>query len=159
MNWTDSDFAAFAAILALFGGAFVLLTRLRGGWFYRGAAALAAAGGFFMVWVALAVGAMGEPGDASDLLYLGVLLVGVIGAPRARGRPRGLAQTMAVMAASLAATALLALALGVHRLPNMSVAEVLGVNAMFALPFLVAAALFQRAAGRIASGADNAAGV
>lgn len=149
MHWTISDFVVFAAMLAVFGGAFVLLVRLRGGWSYRGGAALAAAGGFFMVWVALAVGAMGEPGDAPDLAYAGVLLLGLIGAVGTRGRARGMALTMVVMAASLAAVALAALAIGVHRLPGMSVLKVLGINAVFALPFLGAAALFQRAAGGI----------
>lgn len=148
MNWTISDFAIFAAMLAVFGGAYVLLARLRGGWFYRAGAALTALGGFFMVWVALAVGAMGEPGDAPDLAYPGVLLVGLIGAVLTRGRPRGMALTVLLMAALLAVTALAALALGVHRRPHMSLPEVLGVNGVFALPFLGAAALFQRAARR-----------
>lgn len=149
MNWTISDFAVAAALLAVIGGAYALLVRLRGDVYYRAAAGLTAAASLFMVWVALAVGAMGEPGDAPDLMYMGVLALGIGGAVVTRGRPRGMAATLLLMVAALVAAAGAALALGVHRLPNMSVLEVLGVNAVFAAPLAAAALLFRHSAKRL----------
>jgi len=114
---------------------------------YKAAVGLAIATPLLLFWVIGAVGVLGVDGDPADLMYIGVLAVGVIGAIIARLRPRGMARALFATALAQALVAVIALILGMHQAPYSSVGEILGLNGFFVALFLGSAWLFRKAAG------------
>jgi hypothetical protein len=104
VQWTAFDFLVAGVMLAALVGAFELAVRLSDDWMYRGGAALAAVGGFLMLWAQGAVGLVGSENDLFNLLFLSPLLIGVVGASLGGFRARGLSLTLWVMAAVQAVT-------------------------------------------------------
>lgn len=113
---------------------------------YKSAVGLALVTAFILVWIIGAVGVLGADGDPADLMYLGVLAVGIVGAIIARFQPRGMARTMRATAVAQMLVAMVALILGQQHLPYMSVFEILSLNGFFAALFLGSARLFRKAA-------------
>lgn len=93
------------------------------------------------------MGAIGAEGDPADLMYSGVLAIGIVGAVVVRLQPNGVARVLLVMAFAQGLVAVLALVAGRHLTPESSVVEIVGVNAFFAALFIGSAWLFRRAAG------------
>jgi hypothetical protein len=144
--WGPGDFALAGVLL---GGTALLnegVARTAGTTPYRIAGGIALAAALLLVWTALAVGIIGETGDAADLLYAGVLAVGIAGAVLARFRPAGMARALLATALAQALVAAVALIAGKHEDPMSSVAEIVGVNALFVALFLASAVLFRHAA-------------
>ncbi|MFY2558329.1 hypothetical protein ACN469_11915 [Corallococcus terminator] len=112
---------------------------------YRAALCLALFASLSLVWLSLGVGIIGADGDRTNLLYGGVLLVGISGAFIVRLRAAGMARTLVAMAFTQAAIALLAVLTG-WGLPWSPPAEILVLNAGFVALFLGAAWLFKRGA-------------
>jgi hypothetical protein len=100
VNWTAGDFA-FAAVL-LFGSAGIveLAMRASSSLAFRAGALFAIGASFLNIWVNAAVGMVGSEGNAYNLLFLGVIVIGLAGAAAARFRARGLAIAMAVAGAA-----------------------------------------------------------
>jgi len=117
-----------------------------GNFAYRAAVGVALAAGLFLVWLVLAVGVIGDTGDPADLMYLGVLAVGFIGAVIARFQPHGMARALLATALAQALVAVVALIAGKHQAPISSVFEILGLNALFVALFIGSAWLFRHAA-------------
>lgn len=94
------------------------------------------------------IGALGIVGGGSayDLLYVAAAALGLVGALVARFRARGMAVALAVAAVATVAAGLVAIAAGQHRVEGASVPEILGLSAMFATGYGLAAWLFRRAA-------------
>jgi len=113
---------------------------------YKAAVGLAIATPFLLVWVIGAVGVLGVDGDPADLMYIGVLAVGIIGAIIARFQPHGMARALFATALAQALVAVIALILGMHQAPYSSVIEILGLNGFFVALFLGSAWLFSNAA-------------
>jgi hypothetical protein len=113
---------------------------------YRSAVGVAIAAALILVWLMGAVGVIGVEGDRADLMYFGVLAVGIIGAIVARFRPLGMARALFAMALAQALVAVIALLAGKHQSPISSVAEILGLNAIFVALFVASAWLFRQAA-------------
>jgi len=113
---------------------------------YRSAVGVALAATLILVWSMGAVGIIGVEGDRADLMYFGVLAVGLIGAVIARFRPHGMARALLATALAQALVAVIALIAGKHESPVTSVFELLGVNGFFIALFLGSAWLFRRAA-------------
>ena len=158
--WTRSDFVIMGALIVGTGVLYELAARSAGTATYRLAAGLGLGAAFLLVWLTLAVGIVGASGDPADLIYGGVLAVGVVGALLARFRPRGMARAMFAMAAAQAAAAAVALLAGWVPAYN-SALEILGINGMFAAMFVASGLLFRRAAReeRTANVAHGAGGV
>ncbi len=95
-----------------------------------------------------AVGVIGEEGDRADLMYGGVLAVGIIGAITARFQPAGMARALLAAALAQALVAVIALVAGKHQAPISSVSEIVGLNGFFVALFIGSAWLFRRAARR-----------
>lgn len=110
----------------------------------RRALAAGALSVLFLVWSAGALGILNEAGDPADLLYGGVLAVGVVGAAFVRLRPLGMARVFVAMAGTQAAVTFVALAGGL--VESNPLVEILGINGMFVVLHLGVAALFWRAA-------------
>lgn len=144
--WTLFDFAVAGLLLFGTGLAYVLLARRAGNTAYRAAIGIALAAGFILVWLVGAVGVIGEEGERADLMYGGVLGVGVIGAVIARFRPQGMARALLAVALAQALVAVIALITGKHQAAITSAFEIVGLNAFFVALFSTSAWLFRRAA-------------
>lgn len=120
---------------------------------YRFGVGVALAAAFILVWLSLGVGIIGKDGDPANLMYFGVLAVGIVGALVARFRPRGLARALVATALAQALVAAIAL---IARLgdPWSGPLEILLLNGFFVALFIGSAWLFRRAAhGRSERGA------
>ncbi|HYP48921.1 MAG TPA: hypothetical protein VEQ61_09825 [Thermoleophilaceae bacterium] len=144
--WSLADFVLAGALL---GGTVLTLSlaaRKARGSAYRAAIAVALGTALLLVWLMGAVGVIGEEGDRADLMYFGVLAVGIAGAVIARLRPRAMARALVATALAQALVAGVALVAGKHEAPISSVGEILGLNALFVGLFLGSAWLFRQAA-------------
>jgi len=142
VNWSAGDFIAAWVLLAGAGLAYKLVTLRTGHLAHRAAAGLGVATALLLVWGNLAVGFIGDEGDPANLLYLGVLLIGVVGAALTRCRAQGLSLTLFAMAFAQLLVPLFALIIWQPEIPWL----VFGLNTVFALLFAAAAALFRFAA-------------
>lgn len=138
VQWTLFDFALMGVLLAIACGAGELVLRASESLMYRLGAAVAIGTTFVLGVGNLALGLIGsETNPANDRVWV-VLAVGVVGALIARFRPRGLSLVMLALAAGQIGLALYADATA-QDLP-------LRITAVFVTGWLVAAALFDRAA-------------
>ena len=119
---------------------------------YRLGLALSVGTVLFLVLGAGALGIIGA-GGRPDLMYLGVIAVGVVGAVVARLRARGMALTLLAMAGAQVVVAVIALVAVVPG-SGASAVDLIGLTAMYAGLFAVAAWLFRRAADRAAGRAS-----
>lgn len=120
---------------------------------YRSAAGVALATAFILNWMIPAVGVLGRDGDPADLMYMGVLAVGFIGALIARFQPQGMARALFGTALAQALVAGIALIAGMHQSPISSVAEILALNGFFVALWVGSAMLFRTAAREDPNGA------
>jgi hypothetical protein len=149
--WGVFDFVAAGVLLFGTGLTFQLVARRARGNAYRAAVVVALAAALLLVWLVGAVGVIGEDGDRADVMYGGVLAVGIAGAAVARFRPGGMARAMLAMAFAQALVAVVALIAGKNQAPVSSVGELLGLNGIFVALFSGSAWLFRRSAraGRV----------
>ena len=112
---------------------------------YRSAVGIALGAAVMLVWLSLGVGIIGADGDPANLMYFGVLAVGVIGAILARLRPHGMARALLAMALAQFAVAAIALIARLG-LPYSGPAELVLLNGFFIACFAGSAWLFRRAA-------------
>jgi hypothetical protein len=141
VNWDAADFA-FAGVM-LFGacGAYELAARITTNRAYRAAVAIAIVAALILVWINLAVGIIGTEDNPANLMYGGVLAVGIVGASIARFRPQGMMRVLAAMALAQAAVAVIALIGGLG-----STGPSLGLTLFFTALWLASAWLFGKAA-------------
>lgn len=112
---------------------------------YKLAAGVALMGAFLLVWLSLGVGIIGADGDPANVMYFGVIAVGVIGAVIARLRPRGMALALLAMALAQTVVAAIAVLGGLGR-PYSGPLELSVLNGFFVALFVASAWLFRRAA-------------
>lgn len=112
---------------------------------YRSAIGVALAAALILVWLSLGVGIIGADGDPANLMYFGVLAVGIIGAIIARFQPYGMARALIATALAQALVTMVALIAGLG-LPWSGPAEILGLNGLFVALFIGSAWLFRRSA-------------
>ena len=79
---------------------------------YRFAVGVALAAALILVWLSLGVGIIGRDGDPANLMYFGVLAVGITGALIARFRPHGMARALFATALAQTSVAVIALIAG-----------------------------------------------
>jgi hypothetical protein len=129
--------------------------HLRSDTAYRVAVGLTLTAAFLIVWLNAAAGLIGiEDDDPANLLYVGVLAIGFIGAIVARLQPRGLAR--ALFATALAQALVGAIAL---ELPNTAGSvQIVILHGVFVALFAGAALLFRYAARKGFSPHAGAAG-
>jgi hypothetical protein len=159
VNWTLADFI-FAGVL-LFGAAltFELVASKGGTTVYRAAVAIACAAGLLLVWINAAVGIIGD--GPVNLLYIGVLAVGFLGAIIARFQSHGMSRALFATAIAQMLVPMIALVIwnagGQNLLidPNSphppfspGIVKVFVLNGFFAALWLASALLFRHAADR-----------
>jgi len=137
VDWSAGDFIVMGAMLGVACGACELAARASANGSYRVAAGIAIGTAFLTVWVNLAVGMIGSEDNPYNQLFGGVLLLALGGSVAARFRPRGMAWAM--VAAAVAQAVLGAIGLPVDQRGAI-------FSMIFALPWLLSALLFRRAA-------------
>jgi hypothetical protein len=143
--WSLADFVVAGALLAGTGLTYVLATRKAGNLAYRAAVGVALAAALLLVWINLAVGIIGTENNPANLMYLGVLAVGIIGAVIARFEANGMARALVAAALAQALVAVIALIAGLDS-PSSTPREILGVTGIFVALFVGSAWLFRNAA-------------
>ncbi len=143
--WDVADFAIFGALLVGVGVTYELAARMTGDTAYRAAVGVALAAAFILVWVNGAVGIIGSEDNDANLMYGGVLAVGVIGAIIARFQPPGMARALFATALGQASVAVVALIAGLGS-PGSGPLEIVALNGFFVALFVGSALLFREAA-------------
>lgn len=137
VNWTASDFVFAGVLIGAVGFATELTVRRTQVPTYRAGVGLALVAGFLTIWADAAVGLIGDGPNAFNLLFLALMPLALVSAAAERFRAVGMARTMALVAVANLAIAAAGLMTDPHG----------GLFSMgFALPWLLAAMLFQRAA-------------
>lgn len=110
---------------------------------YRSAVGLTLATAIILLWVNGAVGVIGSENNDANLMYFGVLAVGIVGAVIARFQPRGM--SLALFATAIV-QALVTLVAVVGRLgfPASGPLEILLLNGFFIALWVVSACLFRQ---------------
>ncbi len=139
--WDAADFVIIGTLLAIARGAYELAARMSGNTAYRAAVGIALTAAVILIWMNLAVGLMGSENNPANLMYGGVLAVGILGTVIVRARPSGMARTLCATAFAQALVAVIALLAGAPK----SFAEIVVLNALFVALFLTSAWLFRRA--------------
>lgn len=146
VNWSPFDFIAMGGLLFGSGLIYVLISRISDSTSYRLGVGTAVLAGLLLMWVNLAVGIIGSEDNPANVLYLGVLLTGFIGAAFSALKPRGMA--IAMFATALAQMLVPVIALIVWR-PTLNdppgMVGVFMLNAFFAAIFAISGLLFWRA--------------
>jgi hypothetical protein len=147
-KWQWKPGAFVLAIVLLLGAGrllYELVTRKRpNSRTYWAGVGLALAAVFALVWMNAAVG--GILGDnPANMMYFGVLLVGLTGTTLARLEPQGTSHALLATAFAIILVPAIALGIGTPAFTN-GVAAVFGLHTCFALLFVASAMLFRRSA-------------
>jgi hypothetical protein len=155
-NWPPSAFAVWGSLLFGAGITYELIASKGGTIAYRAAVGIACATGFILVFINAAAGIIGD--GPVNLLYLGVLAVGFFGALIARFAARGMALALVATAVAQMLVPVVALVIwkagwqhllvdphSPHPPFHPGIGPVFGLNAVFALLWIVSALLFRHA--------------
>lgn len=151
--WSGSDFIIAWVVVAAAVGMYKFVAGMAPNGTYRAAAALAVFAGLVLLWINGAVGLIGSEDNPANLMYGGVLAIGLVGTALSRLEPLGMARAMG--ATAMAQFLVPIVALLIWR-PDFSpgVVKVFLLNFGFVVMFGVSALLFRQAAD---SGRDAAA--
>ena len=138
VQWTLSDFIVMGGLMGLVGIAFEVAVRVARSHAYVVAAGIAVASGFLMTWINLAVGIIGNEGNPANLMFFGVLAVGLVVVALSRLRPLGMARAMEVTALAQVLVSLITLAIGEG--------YIFVLTGCFVAMWLISAQLFRKAA-------------
>jgi hypothetical protein len=142
--WDLVDFVIAGALLFGTGLTYELVARKGGTNAYRAAVGVAVAAALLLVWMNLAVGLIGNEENPANLMYAGVLVVGLIGAFIARFQPREMAR--ALFATALAQVLVPVIAMTIWRPPiTGGLVGVFFLNTFFVVLWVVSALLFRHA--------------
>ncbi len=87
MDWDVVDFIVFGAMLLSVGVIYTLARRSTANATYRVAVGVALAAAFILIWVNGAVGIIGDSSNDANMMYFGVLAIGIIGGRSAVRKP------------------------------------------------------------------------
>ena len=143
--WDLADFAVAWTLLVGAGLTYKLVARKMGNIAYRAAVGAAVATALLLVWMNLAVGLIGNEDNPANLMYFGVLAIGIIGAIIAHFQPQGMARALFATALAQVLVAVIALIAGLGS-PENGPLEIVALNGFFFALFVGSALLFQKAA-------------
>jgi hypothetical protein len=143
VNWSVADFLVMGVLIFSAGLSYVLITRYVTNIVHKAAIVMALSSTFLMIWANLAVGLIGSGPNPGNLMYLGVIAVGLIGTFFSRFTPAGMERTLYSMALAVVLLAIIALATSMQHYAGSSVAEIIGVNGFLASLFGISGLLFR----------------
>jgi hypothetical protein len=146
VDWDETDFAVIGAMLFGACGVYELAARMTGSIAYRAAVGVAVVAAFILIWMNLAVGIIGSEDNPANLMYGGVLAVGILGALIVRFEPDGMARALAATALAQVLVGLIALIAGLGSTGANWPRVIVVLTGFFAALWLVSAWLFQKAA-------------
>ena len=145
--WDLGDFIIMGFLLFGTGLMYEFISKQVGSARYRIAVGVGLLGMFLLVWVNGAVGIIGSENNNANMMYMGVPIVGVIGAITVRFRVQKMARVMFITALAQALVPIIALIIWQPK--SWGAAGMFGVfvlNAFFVALFLGSAWLFRYAA-------------
>ena len=141
------QFLPLLVVAAIFIAVFVILTKKNpNNAAYKYAVAVALVAAFMLFWVNGAVGIIGDSNNDANMLYGGVIAIGIIGALVARFKPHGMVRALLAMAIAHALIGVVALIAGWGTDGSIWPWDVLGSTVIFTALWLVSAWLFKKAA-------------
>ena len=141
--WTFTDFIFAGGLILGTGCSFILFAQKESDLIFRVATGLALFSTLFMIWANLAVGLIGNESDPINLLYFVILAIGIAGTFIAKFKPVVMARVLFIMATGIIAITIYALISEWREVAGSSLLEVIGVNALFVVLFMISAGLFQ----------------
>ena len=154
VDWGVGDFVIFGSLLVAAGVTFELVLRKTGDWVYRFAVGVAIAAAFILAWVNGAVGIIGNEQNDANMMYGGVLGIGIIGSIISRLRPGAMAPALCATAVAQALVGVIAVSAGLGSAGPIWPWGIVLMTAFFTALWLVSAGLFQKAAGQDANRID-----
>lgn len=146
-NWSLGDFVfAFVMIFGT-GLAYLLISRKSAGiTSYKVAVAIGLLAGFLLIWINAAVGIIGE--GPINMLYPGMLLIGIIISFVSRLKPEGLSKAMFITAFLVALVPIIALLVGTADF-TPSIVKVFILNSFFVILFIISGMFFRRSTTKL----------
>lgn len=145
VNWSLGDFIFAALMLSALCGLVQLAVRRSSKATYRWAMALAALGGFAVIWVNLAVGIVASEDNPYNGVFMAIIVATAVASALVRLRPRAMARIVPVTAVSLLLALGIGQMLGSDERHDTRLAEWTGVT-LFAGMFGASALLFRDSA-------------
>jgi hypothetical protein len=146
-NWTTIDFVVAWLALAAAVAAYKYVASKAPNVAYRVATGIAVVTGLVLLWINGAVGLIGSENNPANLMYGGVLAIGLLGAGIARLRPLGMARVLFVTAGAQFLVPVLALVLRPGDF-DPGIAPVFGLNLGFVVMFAGAGFVFRHSGTR-----------
>jgi hypothetical protein len=146
VNWDETDFIVFGAMLLGACGTYDLASRVAGGIAYRAAVGVAVAAAFILIWMNLAVGIIGAEDHPANLMFGGVLAVVVFGGLIVRFQAHGMAQVLVATALAQALVGIITLSAGLGSTGANWPQVIVVLTGFFSALWLVSAWLFRKAA-------------
>jgi hypothetical protein len=143
VDWTLGDFIFAALMLAALCALVELAVRRSSKAIYRWAMALAALGGFAVIWVNLAVGIVASEDNDYNMVFLAIILATIATSAAVRIRAGAMAKILPVTGIALLVALAIGQMLGSDELHDTRIAEWVGVT-VFAGMFALSALLFHR---------------
>ena len=144
VDWTLGDFIFAALMLSALCALVQLAVRRSSKAIYRWAMALAALGGFAVIWVNLAVGIVASEDNGFNLVFFAIILGTIAASALVRIEAGAMARILPVTAAALLIALGVGQMLGSDELHDSRIAEWVGVSVFSGL-FALSAILFRRA--------------
>lgn len=144
--WSLADYLFVGVFLVGAGLVIELAARVSASISYRGGVAVATAAAVLLIWVNGAVGFLGDEDNPANLLFLGVILIAVLGAALAGFRAAGMARALFATAAAQLLVGIIALAAGLGSPGLFGLYEAVMGTSLFAALWLLSAGLFRKAA-------------
>ena len=137
VNWGPMDFAIMGVLVLGSGLLYEYVSASAGTVAHKAAVGIAVAAGLLLIWVNLAVGMIGDEGNAANLMYILVLFVALVGASIARFEAREASIAMFATAGAQVVVAAIALGFGLE--------PTLPADAFFTGAWVASALLFRQA--------------
>lgn len=145
VQWTLFDFI-FAGVLLMGSGLTIeFVSRRMSNAAYKIAVAIAVLTSLGLIWVNGAVGIIGSEDNPANILYGGVLFVGLVGAALSYLKPRGMSFTLFAMAVVQALVPVIAIMIWDPAL-DVSAVALFMFNGFFVVAYAVSGILFRHAA-------------
>lgn len=148
MNWDALDYAVFGAMVATVTIIYSLARLKSGSKLYRYGVGVALAASFILVWVNGAVGIIGDENNDVNMLFFGVIAIGIIGALLARFKAPGMAKAMLAAAVAQTLVVIYAIAGDLGSSGPVWPKDAVFLTVFFVALWLISARLFQLSAKR-----------